>query len=308
MLLKIYLNKSKENWILDRLIFDWYSDNASISTNKIFSSNIIWICVPWTWKKISKRQLSKKKVVCSIYHIDEDKFTQKDEEEFKLRDNYVDLYHVISENTKKQVQKYTDKKIVSIPFWADSNIWFPIKDNNKLKEKFNIPKDRFIIGSFQRDTEGHDLKSPKLSKGPDRFIEIVKTFNLEKNVHVLLTGKRRNYVINELNKNNLNFSYFEMVDQDTLNLLYNCLDLYVVASRVEGGPQSIIECALSKTPIISTNVGVAQEILSPESIFDMKNYNIAKPNVNYAYKQAQRLIKPNGYLKFIDMFKDLNED
>ena len=147
-----------------------------------------------------------------------------------------------------------------------------------------------------------------MSKGPDRFIEIVKTFNLEKNVHVLLTGKRRNYVINELNKNNLNFSYFEMVDQDTLNLLYNCLDLYVVASRVEGGPQSIIECALSKTPIISTNVGVAQEILSPESIFDMKNYNIAKPNVNYAYKQAQRLIKPNGYLKFIDMFKDLNED
>ena len=307
-MLKIYLNKSKENWILDRLIFDWYSDNSSISTNNIFLSNIIWICVPWTWKKISKRLLSKKKVVCSIYHIDEEKFTPKDVEEFKLRDNYVDLYHVISENTKKQVQKYTDKKIVSIPFWADSNIWFPIEDNNVLKEKFNLPKDRFVIGSFQRDTEGYDLKSPKLSKGPDRFIEIVKTFNLEKNVHVLLTGKRRNYVINELNKNNINFSYFEMVDQDTLNLLYNCLDLYVVASRVEGGPQSIIECALSKTPIISTNVGVAQEILSSESIFDMKNFNFAKPNVNYAYKKAQSLIKPNGYQKFINMFKDINED
>ena len=106
-MLKIYLNKSKENWILDRLIFDWYSDNSSISTNNIFLSNIIWICVPWTWKKISKRLLSKKKVVCSIYHIDEEKFTPKDVEEFKLRDNYVDLYHVISENTKKQVQKYT---------------------------------------------------------------------------------------------------------------------------------------------------------------------------------------------------------
>ena len=43
-----------------------------------------------------------------------------------------------------------------------------------------------------------------------------------------------------------------MVNFDQLNELYNCLDLYIVSSRLEGGPQAIIECALSKTPIIST--------------------------------------------------------
>ena len=40
-----------------------------------------------------------------------------------------------------------------------------------------------------------------------------------------------------------------------LNTLYNALDLYVVSSRCEGGPQAIFECAYLKVPIISTRVG-----------------------------------------------------
>ena len=56
------------------------------------------------------------------------------------------------------------------------------------------------------------------------------------------------------------YSYFEMADFFELNELYNCLDLYIVASRVEGGPQSILEATLTKTPIISTDVGLAKEI------------------------------------------------
>ena len=54
-----------------------------------------------------------------------------------------------------------------------------------------------------------------------------------------------------------------MVSFKELNELYNLLNLYVVSSRYEGGPQAIMECALIKTPIISTDVGIASEILSP---------------------------------------------
>ena len=56
-----------------------------------------------------------------------------------------------------------------------------------------------MVGSFQRDTEGHDLKSPKLIKGPDIFIEIIKKIK-NKNLKVVLTGKRRQYVIKKLNE------------------------------------------------------------------------------------------------------------
>ena len=82
-----------------------------------------------------------------------------------------------------------------------------------------------------------------------------------------MTGKRRNYVITELKKRNIDFKYFEMVDFSKINELYNLLDLYIVSSRFEGGPQSILECAATKTPIISTDVGIAKEILNVRLYF-----------------------------------------
>ena len=308
MLNKVYLNKANENWILDRLRSEWYSNNKSVSSKFIRGADVIWICSPWTWKKIPEKHLEKKKVICSIYHIDEEKFSSNDLEEFNERDRFVDFYHVISENSKKQLMKYTDKKIVSIPFWADSNLWFPIEDMRYIKKDLKIPKNSYIIGSFQRDTEGSDLISPKLSKGPDRFIRILKDIKDEKDLFIILAGKRRAYVISELEKLNIKYKYFEMVDNRLLNKLYNCLDLYIVSSRVEGGPQAIIECSLSKTPIISTDVGVAPEILSKKSIFNMDNFMKAEADINYAYERASEFTIPKGFNKFLDMFGLTNEN
>ena len=50
-----------------------------------------------------------------------------------------------------------------------------------------------------------------------------------------------------------------MIDQKKMNQLYNILNLYIVSSRVEGGPQSILECSAVNTTIISTDVGVAKQ-------------------------------------------------
>ena len=93
-----------------------------------------------------------------------------------------------------------------------------------------------------------------------------------------------------------------MVNFDELNELYNCLDLYIVASRKEGGPQAILECAITETPILSTDVGIASEILSPESIFTMSNFQDAKPNVNWALKNTQKHTIPNSFENFKKMF------
>ena len=124
----------------------------------------------------------------------------------------------------------------------------------------------------------------------------------------MLAGKRRNFIINELEKRGINYKYFEMVDFTTLNELYNCLDLYVVSSRYEGGPQAILECAISKTPIISTDVGVASEILATESIFTMDNISAARPNIDEAFKNAQKFTIPNGLEEYRNFFKELYEN
>ena len=226
--------------------------------------------------------------------------------DFIQRDKYVDVYHVISNSTENQLRKYTKKYIFNQPFWVNQNIWFEIKSKKDLRRELGFSNDQFLIGSFQRDTEGKDLISPKLSKGPDRFIEIVKYYNnLEKNLKVILTGKRRQYIITNLEKSNINYEYIEMASITKMNKLYNILDLYIVSSRFEGGPQSIMECAVTKTPIISTNVGVVSQILAPESIYDMNNFKSAKANTDTPFKNVQQFLTPQGFLKFNKFIGDL---
>ena len=307
--MKIHLNSAKENWVVDRFREEWYKYNSSISTKIIRNSDIVWIISPWTWKKINKKILSKKKVICSIYHLDEDKFDEKQLDEFNLRDEYVDFYHVISENTKKQIKKLTNKPIVSIPFWVNQEIWKDINEKDILREKYKLDLDSYLIGSFQRDTEGKDLISPKLSKGPDQFIKKIKEYK-EKNkkIGVILAGKRRNFIIENLERLDIPFNYFEMVDFKELNELYNCLDLYIVSSRYEGGPQAVMECAITRTPIISTDVGVASEILHPNSIFSMNSFMNAKPNTDYAYEKVQKYLIPNGFENFRKIINQVYEN
>ncbi len=303
---KIYINKAKENWVVDRFRSEWNEYNYK-TVNSIYSKNvkIIWIIAPWTWRKLSSNRLNNQKVICTIHHIDEDKFDNEAKEEFYNRDKTVDAYHAISEATKKQIQKLTDKKIYTIPFWINQNIFTQLSNKLEIRNEYSIDEEAYLIGSFQRDTEGYDLKSPKLSKGPDRFLNLIDNISLQKNnLQILLTGKRRNYLIEELKKRKIKFYYHEMVDFNTLNKLYNTLDLYLVTSRYEGGPQAILECGITRTPILSTRVGIAPEILHEKSIFSMENFNKAEPDLDFAYDKSSQLKIPTGFRKFNKMFSD----
>ena len=132
-------------------------------------------------------------------------------------------------------------------------------------------------------------------------------YSENKNIKIVLAGKRRNYLIAKFNNAKIPYSYFEMVDSEALNDLYNILDLYIVTSRLEGGPQAILECAISKTPILSTDVGVASEILNKNSIFEINQFEKAKVDIEHAYKNSLNYIIPIGMKKYIDMFKEVYE-
>ncbi len=303
--MKVFLNKINESWIVDRVRNEWIELNGDLATPSVKNADIIWILSPWLWQKVSKKRLEQKKVLCSQYHFD---FENYDFDDFYKLDKYVDEYHVISKKTEEQLRTLTDKKITSIPFWINQNIFYEIKNKKQLKSEFGFSENDYFVGSFQRDTEGHDLVSPKLIKGPDIFFEIVKEiYKNNKNMKVVLTGKRRGYLINKFKESDIPYVYFEMASFTDLNKLYNLLDLYVVSSRIEGGPQAILECGISKTPIVSTDVGVSSEILAGESIFDPKNFLKAKPNVDYAYKNSLEFAIPKGVEKFNVMLRSLHE-
>jgi len=305
--MKIYKNKIKENWIIDRLIQEWDSEYPEFNTKNSKKADIIWIIAPWLWKSVSKKDLKSKKVMCSIYNIDKKVYDYQD---FYELDRYVDEYHVISDKTKKDLELLTNKKITSIPFWINTKNFYYIGEKITLRERYGFKPKDFIVGSFQRDTEGIDLKSPKMIKGPDIFIEtLLKLRNDNPNLKVLISGSRRQYVIQKLKEYQFEYKYFEMVNIDTLNEIYNILDLYLVTSRLEGGPQAILECSQTKTKIMSTDVGVAPEILNRSAIFNLNNfdYDPNKLNVEHNFISSSKYTLPNGAELFNSMFLDLYE-
>jgi len=303
--MKIYTLKANENWICDRFVEEWIRYNGAIHEPDPNKSDIIWVLSSWQWRNIPLSLLANKKVVVTIHHIVPEKLKQQQYKNFKELEKFVDVYHVPSKKSYNQVKLFTTKTIKQIPFWVNQNLWFPLNKED-IREKYKFNKNAFLIGSFQRDTEGSDLKSPKLEKGPDLFCDyVVEESRKRDNLEVILAGWRRQYVIKRLQENNVPFKYFELCDFHTLNDLYNSLDLYVVSSRYEGGPQAIVECAITKTPIISTDVGLASSILSSESIFSPEEEEEAKPNIEYAYNNVLKYIIPQGFNAFVEMFEEL---
>ena len=308
--MKVFLNNPGENWVIDRFREEWCRHNKNISTTNILESDIIWLIAPWQWLRTEPHLLESKKVLCTIHHLVPEKFDSRQRSIFNARDNIVDMYHAPSYKTYEQIKDLTKKPIVVAPFWVNQNLWTETNNDikNKTRASMGINENVFLAGSFQRDTEGYDLKTPKLEKGPDLFCNAVeKLYKQNKNLKVLLAGWRRQYVIERLNRANIDIIYIERPVTKIINNLYDCLDLYIVASRYEGGPQAIFECAAKKVPIVSTDVGAARKILSENSIFEPGSILNATPDIEVAQKNVKELFMPYGFNSFLEMLGDLNE-
>lgn len=170
------------------------------------------------------------------------------------------------------------------PYTFDPSIFRPLPPDDvevrALVAKWRIPTDKYLIANFHRDTEGGDLRSPKLQKGPDAFLEIVARLHDEgAGIHVLLAGPRRFYLRTQLAARGVPFTFIgeetdgrddlgvNILPRTALNILYNIADLHLISSRWEGGPHSVLESAGARCKVISTAVGIASDVLAPECIF-----------------------------------------
>ncbi len=90
-----------------------------------------------------------------------------------LHSRRLDHSHAAAQQQFKAVGVDSDV----VPYLVDVNTFKPLGNDDpsvkRLRGEWNLPRDAYLVGSFQRDTEGSDLKSPKLVKGPDMFLEIL---------------------------------------------------------------------------------------------------------------------------------------
>lgn len=136
-----------------------------------------------------------------------------------------------------------------------------IDSKSAMRARLGIPESAIVVGSFQKDGVGwDDGMEPKMIKGPDVFIKVIKALkDRVPELHVLLSGPARGYVKSELSRIGVPFTHRYLKDYQEIGGLFQTLDLYVVSSRQEGGPKAILESMASGVPIVTTRVGQAME-------------------------------------------------
>lgn len=157
-------------------------------------------------------------------------------------------------------------KVFLIPIGINTD-FFPFRtpeQKHATRQALGIPQSAFVVGSFQKDGVGWgDGMEPKLIKGPDVFVNTLKILkNDVPELHVLLSGPARGYVKKGLDEARIPYTYVYLNSYPDVAKLFQALDLYIVASRQEGGPKAILESMASGVPLVTTRVGQAMDLVN----------------------------------------------
>ena len=214
-----------------------------------------------------------------IAHADNPPFFYVKQPEFACGQRVVDLWIARSREAHEQFQAL-GLPVEHIPYTIDAETFFSISDKAALRREFGIPEGAYVIANFHRDTEGSDLRTPKLQKSPELLVTILRRLrDAGDSFHVLLAGPRRHWIRGQLRELGIPFTFvgeagiegddfgINILTREKLNRLYNASDLYVVPSRWEGGPQSVMEAAASRCKVLSVPLGLARDILNSDSLF-----------------------------------------
>jgi len=80
-------------------------------------------------------------------------------------------------------------------------------------------------------------------------------------LHVLLTGPSRGYVRAGLERLGIPYRHHLFPDVDAVAEAYPAIDACLVASRDEGGPRAVLESMATRTPLVTTRVGQAADLV-----------------------------------------------
>jgi len=156
-------------------------------------------------------------------------------------------------------------KVFRIPIAVNSDFFSVQTRQSKIesRQRFGIPQQAVVIGSFQKDGNGWGQGlEPKRIKGPDVFLETIKRLKyLIPELYILLSGPARGYVIKGLEQMNVPYKHIFFEHYPDIGKLFQCLDLYIIASREEGGPKAVLESMVSGVPLVTTKVGQAMDLV-----------------------------------------------
>ncbi|WP_226662011.1 glycosyltransferase family 4 protein [Microbulbifer aggregans] len=186
--------------------------------------------------------------------------------------NFVNAY---KKNAVVACLNSQQAKILREDYGIEQTVVIPHGVNKSLFDEMVIKEERLPFG--EKITLGVLSKRyGRKVKGEFRLYEIAKRLDPNRFNFILVgDGRMKDYqILRRLGFDVLCYSYlpYELMPQ-----IYNELDGLLMLSNYEGGPASLPEAIYSRTPIFSTRVGMAIDLIDPESnlngIFLKENFD-----------------------------------
>ena len=158
---------------------------------------------------------------------------------------------------KKMLDKspfFKEKEVTIIPYGVPTDIFSP-GDSSGLRSSLKLSKDTFVIL-----LSAVSLKDPR--KGTDLFVKAVNLIPRDK-VVIIALGLDSEDLHSQISFScitpGLVKSYTQMAD------FYNVADLYVLPTRADNLPSTILESMACGLPVVSFNVGGIPEMVNSRS-------------------------------------------
>ncbi len=235
----------------------------------------------WWWKllRLPQEQLAKKRVIALA---DNPPFIYAQHPSFLAGSALVDLWVARSQEALQQFEQL-GLPVVFAPYAVDSSVFRPLPPDDPalaaMHRRVAAPQGAFLVGNFHRDTEMSGC--PKEQKAPEVFLKIVLAARKQGvPVYPVLAGPRRHWLRSAFQSEGVRCAFIgdetlraddypaNILPRSELNLLYNLIDLYLIPSRWEGGPHSVLEAAAAGCPLLSTPVGVSRDLLPSDQLFN----------------------------------------
>lgn len=185
---------------------------------------------------------------------------------------------VVSERIKKSLAscfKIHDSRMIVLPIFVDVEEIKNAPIKTDLRKKY--PQFDFLILMASRLT-----REKNIGLAIEVMKEVIKKYP---KTGLIIVGEGP-----EKKKDTANIIFESW--SDDLASYYKTTDLFLLTSNYEGYGRTLIEAAAAKCKIISSDVGVADEILEKENIFAPGDKNVLEEKIIKAIKNEIKPAKP----------------
>lgn len=171
---------------------------------------------------------------------------------------------------KTEIQKYKNIKLEIIPHGLDKNNFNPLNDAIALRKKYQLPVNKFIFGTVNKNHARKDIGSTLIA---------MATFKKKYNADAVLylhsyhsdpAGIKIHDAAQRLGLK-FNVDYFLPIEDkykngeysiSDMNEIYNCMDCFITTSMAEGWGLTLCEALCCELPVIYGNHTSLKEIMN----------------------------------------------